>query len=117
MDARHLTASILSEIPWGEFDLDWVDTFADGRQAIERREHDVYLIDYHLSDQAGTGIDLVREAREKEHRAPMILLTGKGGYDVDEAALEAGLSDYLDKSRVDRELLAHTIRYAILLQG
>ena len=111
--ARHLTQSILEEIPWADFDLDWVATFGEGKQAIERQEHDVYLIDYQLSDRAGTGIDLVREARENGHRAPMILLTGKGGYDVDLAALEAGLSDYLDKSRVDRELLSHTIRYAM----
>ncbi len=106
-----LTQAILSQIPRAEVTLDWVPTADDGRAAIARREHDVYLIDYVIGDESG--IELVREARAALNRSPMILLTGKGRYEVDVEAMEAGVSDYLDKTKVDPDLMERSIRYAM----
>lgn len=109
--AFFLTQAIMSQIPWAEFELEWVDTFAKGEEAIAKQEHDVYLIDYQLGDESG--IDLARNARAKGNRAAMILLTGKGKYEVDVEAMEAGLSDYLEKGKVDPDLMERSIRYAM----
>ncbi len=106
-----LTQAILGQIRSAELTLDWVPTFAEGREAIARREHDVYLIDYMLGDDSG--IELVREARAALNRSPMILLTGKGRYEVDLEAMEAGVSDYLDKTKVEPDLMERSIRYAM----
>jgi PAS domain S-box-containing protein len=106
-----LTQAILGQIPGAVLSLEWVSTLEEGRAAIARREHDVYLIDYLIGEKSG--IELVREARASLNRAPMILLTGKGRYEVDVEAMEAGVSDYLDKTKVDPDLMERSIRYAM----
>jgi len=106
-----LTQAIMGQIPWADFALEWVSTADEGAAAIAECAHDVYLIDYLIGEDSG--IDLVRQARADGIRAPMILLTGKGRHEVDVRAMEAGLSDYLDKTKVDPDLLERSIRYAI----
>ncbi|MFQ5535947.1 MAG: PAS domain S-box protein [Gemmatimonadota bacterium] len=111
-EAAHLmTRAILGQIPWADVELDWVSTAAEGAEAIRRRAHDVYLVDYLIGDDSG--IELVRSARQDRIRAPMILLTGKGRYEVDVEAMEAGVSDYLDKAKVDPDLMERSIRYSV----
>ena len=109
--AMLLTKAILGEIPSSSFHLDWVRTFDEGRESMAKREHDVYLVDYVLGNESG--IDLVRDARAELHRGPMILLTGKGRYEVDVEAMEAGVSDYLDKDSVSPDTMERSIRYAM----
>ena len=106
-----LTQTFVEQIPWGEFELEWLATFAEGEEAIARQEHDVYLIDYRLGE--GSGIELARNARAQGIHAPMILLTGAGRYEVDVEAMEAGVSDYLDKSKLDADFMERSIRYAM----
>lgn len=106
-----LTRAILDQIPTSEFSLDYARTFDEGAEAIAKGEHDVYLVDYIIGEDSG--IELVRAARQALNRAPMILLTGKGRYEVDVEAMEAGVSDYLDKTKVDPDLMERAIRYAI----
>lgn len=106
-----LTQAIFGKIPRATFQMDSVRTFDEGRDAMAREEHDVYLVDYLLGDDSG--IDLVREARSAGNRLPMILLTGKGRYEVDVEAMEAGVSDYLEKGTVDPDRMERAIRYAL----
>ena len=109
--AFHLTRAILDRIPSTRFDLHYARSFDEGAAAMSRREHDVYLVDYVLGERSG--IDLVRRARAGLNHSPMILLTGKGRYAVDVEAMEAGVSDYLEKDRIDPDLVERSIRYAI----
>ena len=109
--AMLLTNAILDQIPESSFELDWVGTFEEGRQALAKNEHDVYLVDYLLDKDSG--IELVKEARAVQNRAPMILLTGKGRYEVDVEAMEAGVSDYLEKGNVNPDTMERSIRYAM----
>lgn len=111
-DARVLTAALLDRIPTGTFELDWVSNASDGLAAMRGDGHDLYLVDYRLGGET-SGIDLVRRARRERVRSPMILLTGKGRWEVDVAAMEAGVSDYLDKATVDPDLLERSIRYTL----
>jgi len=109
--AFHLTRAVLDRIPSTRFVLDHATSFDEGVSAMTRRSHDVYLVDYVLGERSG--IDLVRRARASLNHSPMILLTGKGRYAVDIEAMEAGVSDYLEKGRVDPDSLERSIRYAI----
>ena len=106
-----MTRAILDQIPRAEFAVDWVRTVAEAEPLIAAHEHDIYLIDYMIGEDSG--IDLVRRARASQNRAPMILLTGKGRYEVDVEAMEAGVSDYLDKTKIDPDVVERSIRYAI----
>lgn len=105
-----LVKSMLSGSASSKFRLKWVDNYDEGLKAICLPDYDVVLLDYRLG--ARNGLDLLYESAEKECRAPVILLTGRGGYEVDLEAMRAGASDYLVKGQIGAELLDRSIRYA-----
>jgi signal transduction histidine kinase len=106
-----LTHDWLAEVGSARYDLDWVDTYEAGLEAIGRGEHAVYLVDYRLG--ARDGLDLLREALAQGCRAPLIVLTGQGDYQVDVAAMQAGAADYLVKGQINASLLDRSLRYAL----
>ena len=91
--------------------LDWAETYEDALIACAQKEYDIHLVDYHLG--VHNGLDLVKAAAERGCLAPFILLTGQGSYEVDLAAMELGVYDYLLKDQVNEHLLERTIRYAL----
>ena len=106
-----LTKGLLVGIFGRDLRLDWVKDWRAALEAIEQEAHDVYLIDYRLGER--TGLDLVAEATQRGHTAPMILLTGQDTRDIDLAAMNAGVADYLVKQQLTEALLDRAIRYAI----
>src|SRR5690606_16021945 len=66
--------------------------------------------DYRLGAQ--NGLDLIREASDREVTTPMILLTGQGDLQVDLQAMAMGAADYLVKGQIDAQLLERAVRYA-----
>ena len=101
----------LESLESSRLDLQWVETYEAGMEAIEREAYDVYVVDYRLGER--TGLDLLRQALAQGCEAPFILLTGQGDQQVDLAAMEAGAADYLVKGQVDGALLNRSIRYAL----
>jgi PAS domain S-box-containing protein len=95
----------------GRYHLDWVNNFPAALDAIQRREHDIYLLDYRLGER--TGLELLCESQQFNARAPMILLTGQGDQEVDMEAMKAGAADYLVKGQLNADILDRAIRYAI----
>lgn len=110
-DAFVLTRDLLDDAMLGRFELDWVPSYVAAAEAVNRDQHDVYLVDYHLGER--TGLELLRETHGNGLRAPVILLTGRGDRDVDFEAMEAGAADYLIKDQIDAALLERSIRYAV----
>lgn len=108
---QEMTRAMLSQAQRGRYELDWVSTYEEALDALQRRAHDLYLVDYLLEDRSG--LDLLREARRRGIDAPVILLTGRGSREVDLDAMEAGAADYLVKGRIDPELLERSVRYAL----
>jgi PAS domain S-box-containing protein len=101
---------LLSEI--GQYELEWVSSYDDALNALEREEHDVCLLDYRLGERSG--LDMLREASERGYKAPIILLTGRGDRNLDLEAMQAGAADYLVKGQIDAPLLERAIRYAFV---
>ena len=91
-------------------DLQWVQTYEQGLEDLESESYDVCLIDYRLG--AHNGLDLIREASDREVTTPMILLTGQGDLQVDLQAMAMGAADYLVKGQIDAQLLERAVRYA-----
>lgn len=106
-----LTRELVDELPGPRFSLDWVADFDDAVRTIGRGEHDVYLIDYRLG--AKTGLELLAALKGQTRSGPIILLTGQGQLEIDQAAHQAGASDYLEKSALNPVTLERTIRYAL----
>jgi CheY-like chemotaxis protein len=106
-----MTRRIFASMKRGKYTVDWVGKYVEALEAILQKNHDVYLIDYHLG--ADSGIELVREARGNGCQAPMIVFTSSADPDADVEALNAGATDYLTKGRIDPVLLERSVRYAI----
>ncbi|GAB4305370.1 MAG: hypothetical protein Fur0025_47420 [Oscillatoriaceae cyanobacterium] len=124
---------LFSAIKIGKFELATATSYGQALEQILLNKHDVYLLDYHLSQQVkvknapvkgkkpltnpggekGRGLELLREALAKGCSGPIILLTALADLDVDMEAMNAGAADYLIKSQLDPHLLERSIRYAI----
>lgn len=94
-----------------KFDLRWVSTYDTGLKALTSELYDAVLVDYDIG--ARTGIDLIQAANERGVSAPLILYTGRGNYEVDVEAMQAGAALYLSKGEANPLLLERSIRYAI----
>ena len=106
-----LTRELLSDAKRTSFDLEWISSFEEALGALATSTHDLCLIDYRLGEH--DGLELLAHARELGVTAPLILLTGQGGGDIDLAAMRAGAADYLVKGTIDAPLLERSIRYAL----
>ncbi len=91
--------------------LAWAATYEEALAALSDPSYDVFLVDYRLGQK--NGLDLLRHAAEIGCRAPIIVLTGQGDYEVDLAAMQLGAADYLDKPEINLQLLERSIRYAL----
>jgi PAS domain S-box-containing protein len=107
-----ITKDIFNRIPKGErYELFWIDNFEKGINAVLKRQYDIYLVDYRLGKH--TGVDLLNEAILSGIKEPIIILTGKGDYLIDEQAMNIGAADYLVKDKIDSDSLDRTLRYAL----
>ncbi|TVP77113.1 MAG: response regulator, partial [Gemmatimonadales bacterium] len=108
-----LIRTLLDRMSGTRMETEWVRTAAEGLERLESGVHDVCLLDYVM--ESGTGLDLLRQARARGVRTPVVLLTGKGSREVDLKAMEAGAVDYLVKGEMDPALLERTLRYSAAL--
>jgi len=72
---------------------------------------EIVIVDYLLGEKTGT--ELAQELRAQGYQGPILLLTGQTERELIDEALNAGLSDYLVKGKIDAHSLERSIRYAI----
>ena len=70
-----LIRDLLFETDESRFHLEWVANYDAALRAIERNQHDVYLLDYRLGER--NGLELLREGLANGCKGPMILLTAR----------------------------------------
>jgi PAS domain S-box-containing protein len=109
-----LVRSMLDQAQSHAFNIRWASSYADGQKALESDGYHAVLVDYDLGEK--TGIDIIREGTSRGYPAPFILYTGRGGYNVDLEAMQAGATLYLTKNEVNPLLLERSIRYAVELK-
>lgn len=81
-----------------------VDTAAGALRELQRGEFAAVVLDLMLPDRSG--LDVVREARARGWRVPILALTARGALEDRVRGLEAGCDDYLPKPFAFQELLA-----------
>jgi PAS domain S-box-containing protein len=106
-----LTQEMLCEAQYGKYNLSWARSYEDGWSKIQEDVYDAVLIDYDLGPK--NGLQLIRRAVANKYDLTIILFTGRGSYEVDLQAMQAGAALYLAKSEVNPLLLERSIRYAI----
>jgi two-component system cell cycle sensor histidine kinase/response regulator CckA len=106
-----IVRDLLESARHDRYSVSWTASFDDGYNALMGNEYDVCLLDYRLGGHSG--IDLVRRVIGEGCPTPVIILTGQGDKEIEEASMEAGATDYLTKSGINVEDVEHTIRHAI----
>ena len=110
-DDFFLVSSLLKDVAPNQYHIEWCSTYESGIEAVERKQHALYLVDYRLGKY--TGLDVLRHFQRIGNDAPVIMLTGKGDYAIDNEAMMAGAVDYLVKSEISGQELERAIRYGI----
>jgi two-component system response regulator PhoP len=84
-----------------------VDAAADGEQGLYKATEypiDIAVIDLGLPKVSG--VDIIKQARKKGCKFPILILTARDGWESKVQGLEAGADDYLVKPFHKEELLA-----------
>jgi diguanylate cyclase (GGDEF)-like protein len=102
-----LRSSALSEI----FDVAVAGRLADCVAAVARDRPACILLDLGLPD--ADGVEGLERLRIVAPDVPVVVLTGTDDESVGLQALQSGAQDYLVKGRVDGQVLARSVRYAI----
>jgi PAS domain S-box-containing protein len=106
-----LVKAMLGDARRDEYQLEWAGTYQEGQEALQKNNYDAVLVDYNLG--SFCGLDLIEEVVAQGYHAPLILLTGRGSYEVDLQAMQSGADDYLDKGEINASYLERNLRYAI----
>ncbi|HXS37739.1 MAG TPA: ATP-binding protein [Flavipsychrobacter sp.] len=106
-----ITSEYIKHIAGTFYEISWCPKYYDALQQMMEHNYDLYLVDYRLG--AKSGVDLLKEALENNCEEPIILLTGKGNYNVDIEAMQLGAVDYLIKTELSIEKMERSIRYAL----
>jgi signal transduction histidine kinase len=110
-DAR-LVREHLSDASGGQaFHQEGAGTLEEAARLLESETFDVALLDLNLPD--GTGLETLARVQAAAPSLPLIVLTGSDDEAMAVAAVREGAQDYLVKGRIDGDLLAQAIRYAI----
>lgn len=94
-----------------DFELVWTKSFNQAQALLETDRPDCILLDLHLPD--AQGLDALAAVQRCANGAPVVVMTGLAEDRTGLAAVAAGAQDYLVKGRVDADLLARSVRYAI----
>ena len=91
--------------------LDEAETSEEAFAALARASYDCLLVDNELPGLSG--IQITAKLREAGTRTPIIFVTGQPDEDLLQAAVDAGVTDFLPKSDLSPRRLALRIRFAI----
>lgn len=108
-----VSEKLLANARMARFEVDWAQTFEDGLRLLLTGNYAACLLDFQLG--VRDGLELLREARAKGCHTPVIFLTAESSEAVDQAAMEAGASDFLVKGEITPRLIERSIRYSLKL--
>jgi PAS domain S-box-containing protein len=92
-------------------EVKWIYKYEEAVEELVRNNYTLCFSDYRLG--ARNGIDLIRDIQARGSNTAVILLTGRGNYEIDIEATKAGAFDYLIKADLDIDKLERTIRYTL----
>lgn len=110
-DDAFIIRDMLSQVERFEFSVEWAPTYEAGMDLLTQNSINAVLVDYDLG--ARNGLEFIRQAISIGVGAPLVMVTGRGRYEIDRQAMEAGAADYLSKSDINPSYLERTIRFAI----
>src|SRR5690606_19199397 len=76
-------------------EVDAVYNVKNGVRSLEKKEYDLLLLDYRLTD--GNGLEVLAAARERDIQAPAIIMTSFNDVRTAVQAMRSGAFDYITK--------------------
>jgi diguanylate cyclase (GGDEF)-like protein len=110
-DDLYLIKDALSEVTRTRYAITTASSSLLAMVELSKSNFDVIFSDYRLG--AVTGVDFINSVRGAGIDTPIILLTGISDAMVDNAALEAGSSDFIPKTAITGDVLDRSVRYAM----
>lgn len=110
-DDIFLVKDAIEEIGAETYEIASTNSPQDAEIMLIEGKTDIVLCDYRMGNI--TGIDFIVQQRENGVDTPIILLTGMTDRSTDEAALNAGASDFISKTNINPDNLDRSIRYAL----
>ena len=95
----------------GSFELKWVEKLSDGIELLSKEDFDVIISDLSLPD--SHGLETVDKISHFYPDNPIVVLTGNEDEEIALEAVKKGVQDYLVKGKIDSEILARSIKYAV----
>lgn len=103
-DEKRMAQALTEILRLEKYEIDHYDNGVDGLAAIESGIYDVIILDVMLPGM--NGFEVVKKAREKGIKTPILMLTAKSELDDKVLGLDSGADDYLTKPFMTKELLA-----------
>jgi diguanylate cyclase (GGDEF)-like protein len=110
-DDLYLITEALSEVTRTRYAVTTASSSLSAMVELSKAKFDVIFSDYRLGTY--TGVDFINNVRGAGIDTPIILLTGLSDHLVDNAALQAGSSDFIPKTAISPEVLDRSVRYAL----
>jgi len=85
------------------YSVDATQNAAEGMRKLETAVYDLVLLDLMMPDRSG--MDVLRELRERDNETPVFMITAYGSVEVAVQALKAGANDYFAKPWDNEKLL------------
>jgi PAS domain S-box-containing protein len=92
-------------------ELDHAPHVGAALKRLDGGSYDLVLLDYRLGPESG--LDLLKQVRNRGVDSPVIFLTGRGDEEVAVEALKSGACDYLLKSKLTESALSRAVTYAV----
>ncbi|HKW06641.1 MAG TPA: response regulator transcription factor [Candidatus Dormibacteraeota bacterium] len=103
-DDRRLATSLKQALVEGRMAVDAVHDGESAMAAAEHTPYDVIVLDVMLPSM--NGFEVTRRLRDRQVKAPILILTGRDAVDDRVTGLDSGADDYLVKPFALRELIA-----------
>ena len=87
----------------GRYDVNSVETLAEGFGAIVAAEYDVYVVDHYVG--VRTGFDLLARINEEGMKAPIVFVAGASDHGTGVTAVGAGAACYIVEDAIETDLL------------
>jgi len=95
----------------GRYEVDGVETLADGFGAIVAAEYDVYVVDHYVG--VRTGFDLLARIYEEGIKAPIVFVAGASDHGTGVTAVGAGAACYIVEDAIESDLLGKCLVQAM----
>ncbi|MBI5748679.1 MAG: response regulator [Nitrospinae bacterium] len=95
---------------YGGYEVDTAGEYNEALSLISEKEFDLIFTDLNLNDRSG--IDILRQVREKKLDCPVVIITGSPSSYTAVEAFQLGVFDYISKP-IEAEKILHIAAMAL----